>query len=209
MANKINQSTITKCMDWAYEKAINGVPGIDSAEELARSYMKSGVTTRNDVDSLIRWQCSKSAISGFVTSFGGFLAMPVALPANLTSVLYVQIRMIAAIAYMAGLDARDDRVRTMVYACLVGSSAAEVVRNVGIAIGEKVTVQTIKKISVQTVRSINKKVGFKLVTKFGEKGLINLGKGIPFIGGIFGGVVDAAATKAVGRVARDTFFPKG
>ncbi|MEE1259770.1 MAG: hypothetical protein U0K66_06265 [Paludibacteraceae bacterium] len=38
----LTQETIMKAMDWAYEKAVNGngVPGIDSAEEIANNYLK-------------------------------------------------------------------------------------------------------------------------------------------------------------------------
>lgn len=54
--------------------------------------------------------------------------MPVAIPANITSVLYVQIRMIAAIAIMGGYNLRDDRVKSLVYVCLVASSTADVVK---------------------------------------------------------------------------------
>lgn len=38
----LTQEMIIKAMDWAYEKAVNsnGVPGIDSAEEIANNYLK-------------------------------------------------------------------------------------------------------------------------------------------------------------------------
>jgi hypothetical protein len=34
------------------------------------------------------------------------------------------------------------------------------------------------------LKKINQKVGFRLVTKFGEKGIINLSKLIPVVGGL-------------------------
>lgn len=37
MAEKIDQSTMMKCMDWAYDKAVNGIPGLDSAIEMAEN----------------------------------------------------------------------------------------------------------------------------------------------------------------------------
>lgn len=39
--------------------------------------------------------------------------LPVAIPANISSVLYIQLRMIAAIAIMSGHDVKDDKVRTL------------------------------------------------------------------------------------------------
>lgn len=62
--------------------------------------------------------------------------------------------------------------------------------------------------SAATVRQINQKVGFKLFTKFGEKGIINFGKAVPLLGGVVGGLFDVIATNTVGNVAIDTFLPK-
>lgn len=45
-------------------------------------------------------------------------------------------------------------------------------------------------------------MGFRLLTKFGEKGVINLGKAIPLIRGIVGATFDSVATNTIGNVAR-------
>jgi uncharacterized tellurite resistance protein B-like protein len=52
---------------------------------------------------------------------------------------------------------------------------------------------------------INRAVGFRLVTKFGTKGVVNLGKAIPLVGGVIGGSIDALSTNKIGNVARDCF----
>lgn len=203
----ISQEKIMHALDWAYEKSINGVAGLDSAEELAKSYMQGNGNKYEQANSLIRWQNTKSATSGFITGLGGIVTLPVAIPANITSVLYVQVRMIAAIAHIGGYDIRDDRVKTLVYACLVANSAKDLAKDVGIAVGNKVAINAIKSISGKTLQEINKKVGFKLFTKFGEKGVVNLGKAVPLLGGLIGGSFDAYTTNAIGNVARDTFTP--
>ena len=64
----------------------------------------------------------------------------------------------------------------------------------------------LKNMSRSVITEINKKVGFRLFTKFGEKGVINLGKAIPVIGGLISGTLDAVATNTIGNVARDTFI---
>lgn len=204
----LTQSTVMKAMDWAYEKAVNGVAGLDSAEEMAAEYMKGEGTLREKANSLIRWQNTKAGTSGFITGLGGLLTLPVTLPANITSVLYVQIRMIAAIAKMGGYNLRDDKVKSLVYTCLVATSAADVVKQTGIKIGEKLATNAIKGMSAATIRTINQKVGFKLFTKFGEKGVVNFGKAIPILGGVIGGLFDTISTNTIGNVARDTFLPK-
>ncbi|MBF8693417.1 MULTISPECIES: EcsC family protein [Pseudomonas] len=204
----ISQEKITQALDWAYEKSVNGFSGLDSAQELADSYMKSDDTPYEQANSLIRWQNTKSATSGFVTGLGGLITLPIALPANLTSVLFVQVRMIAAIAHIGGYDIKDDRVKTLVYACLTANSVKEVLKDVGITVGNKLLMNAVKSISGQTLKAINKKVGFTLVTKMGKTGVINLGKSVPLIGGVVGGSFDAYTTNKIGNIARDTFTPK-
>lgn len=108
----LTQSTIVKAMDWAYDKAVAGIGGFDSAEDIAADYLKQNGSLRDKANSLIRWQNAKVGTSGFVT---GLITLPVSLPANITSVLYVQIRMIAAIAKMGGYDLKDDRVKSLVF----------------------------------------------------------------------------------------------
>lgn len=193
-------------LEWSYEKAINGVAGLDSASELAQSYMQSDKDRSGQANSLIRWQNTKAGTSGFLSGLGGILTMPVTIPANVASVIFVQMRMIAAIAHIGGHDIRDDRVKALVYACLTGNAAKDILKDIGIVAGTKFTTSAIKKISGETIKIINQKVGFRLVTKFGEKGVINLGKVVPLVGGIIGATFDSVATNTIGNIARDTFI---
>ncbi|WP_418213131.1 EcsC family protein [Bacteroides difficilis] len=202
----LSQEVILNALDWAYDKAVNGVRGLDSAQDMADDYLKGEGALIDKVNSLIRWQNTKAGTSGFITGLGGLLTLPLTLPANITSVLYVQIRMVAAIAIMGGYDVKDDRVRSIVYSCIAASSAAEVAKNFGIKLGNKLAMQGIKKISGETLKKINQAVGFRLLTKFGQKGFVNLGKTIPFVGGIVGATFDVVATNTVGNVARNTFI---
>ncbi|MCM2535201.1 hypothetical protein NDK43_26175 [Neobacillus pocheonensis] len=69
---KITHETIMRALDWSYETAVNGgIPGIDSAIELAENSMKKKGTVEQQVNKLIRWQNTKSATSGFLTGLGG------------------------------------------------------------------------------------------------------------------------------------------
>src|SRR5439155_5149659 len=84
-------------LEWAYGRAIAGVPGLDGAEELAKSYAGRCATTDEAIATLIAWQSGKAGIAGFVTGCGGAIALPIAMPANLLSTLYIQLRLVAAI----------------------------------------------------------------------------------------------------------------
>lgn len=198
-----------KALDWGYENALNGIPGFASAYELADNYASKDRALRKNVNALIRWQNTKSATSGFLTGLGGILTMPVTIPVNLASVMYVQIRMIAAIAHIGGYDLKDDRVKSLVFACMAGNGAKDILKDVGVVIGKKMTTQAIKNISGKTITAINQKVGFRLLTKFGQKGAINLGKMVPIAGGVIGGTFDSVSTNIIGNIARNTFVEKG
>lgn len=202
----LSHKVIMQSLDWAYNKAVYGVRGLDSAEELAHDYSKQDDSLLDQINALIRWQNAKAGTSGFVTGLGGILTVPVTLPVNITSVLYLQLRMIAAIAIMCGYDVKNDKVKTLAYSCLVATSSAEIVKNLGIKIGEKVAVSALKRIPGSLFVKVNQAVGFRLLTKFGEKGVLNIVKGIPLVGGIIGATFDILSTNTVGNIARDLFI---
>ncbi|OLS33874.1 EcsC family protein [Bacillus sp. MRMR6] len=203
----LTHDAIMNALDWSYDTAINGgIPGMDTAVELADNYLKKKGSLEEQVNSLIRWQNTKSVTSGFLTGLGGIITLPVAIPANIASVLLVQIRMVAAIAHMGGNNLKDDEVKSYVYLCLAGNGAKEIAKNTGIVIGQKLAMSGIKKIPSAVITKINQAVGFRLLTKFGEKGAINLGKAVPLVGGIIGGTVDGITTNIIGDVARKIFI---
>ena len=53
---------------------------------------------------------------------------------------------------------------------------------------------------------INQKVGFKLITKAGSKGVLNMTKMIPVVGAVFGASFDIVATKTIGATAKKIFI---
>ena len=197
---------IIKALDYSYNKAIDGLPGLDTSEELAQNYLIGDGALEDKAKRLVKWQMAKAGTSGFITGIGGLITMPVAIPANITSVMYVQVRMIASIAVMGGYDIRSDQVKSLVYICLCGSAVTDIVKDVGINVGTKLSITAINKISGATLTKINQAVGFRLLTKFGQTGVINLGKSIPFVGGIIGGTVDGVSTKTIGNIAINTFL---
>lgn len=132
--------------------------------------------------------------------------MVATLPANITSVMYVQLRMCCAIAKMGGYDIHSDQVQTLIYACLTGSAISDILKQVGIKFGNKFGVAMVKKIPGATLTAINQKVGFRFITKFGETGVVNLGKVVPVLGGVIGGGVDVASTRVIGNNAFKIFI---
>ena len=193
-------------LDVCYDKALQGVlPGEKSVEELAEDYLAKTSSREKAIDKLIGYQTVLCGTNGFITGLGGLLALPVTIPTNVAGVIYVQLRMIAAIAHINGYDIYSDQVRTIAYACLTGSSAANILKNVGIKISEKMAVNALKKVPGAILIKINQQVGFRLVTKFGQKGLVNVIKMMPLVGGVVGGVFDTGMTLTIGNIAKKVF----
>lgn len=205
-----DSSSVLKVLDWAYEKALTlNMPGTDNAYELAESYLKESGTLQDQINSLIRWQNAKSGAAGFSMNLGGLITLPVALPANFASVTFVQIRVVAAIAHMCGYDLKDDKVKTLVYASLVGNAVKDVLKEVGVQVTTKVSVKLIKTyLTREIINVINKAIGFRLLTQAGSKGIINAAKIVPFLGGLVAGTIDAYSTNYIGNTARDLFLPQ-
>ncbi|MGE7843600.1 EcsC family protein [Lysinibacillus sp. NPDC093712] len=204
-----NEGNVQKILDWTYEKVLIGIPGTYSVYELSNSYLSKNPTKDKAIDSLIRWQQSKAGANGFAAGLGGLISLPIAIPTNLVSVMYMQIRMIAAIAHIRGYDLKDDQVQTFVYACLTGQSASDLIKQNGIIIASKIGKVQVQRIPGKVLTQINQKVGFRLVTKAGEKGAVNLGKMIPLLGGVVGATFDASTTYIIGKAAKKTFIEGG
>lgn len=204
--NLKNQGLVMKMLDWAYSKAITGFMGAESAYDLGNSYLQSKGDLGGQVDKLIKWQVTKSATSGFLTGIGGLAFMPFSIPANVASVVYLQIRMITAIAYMGGHDIQSDQVKSMVYVSMVGNGAKEILKDLGIKTGERVMTHIAQTASLKMLNIINEKTSTNLVTKFGTKGLSKLGKAVPLMGGLVGGAFDGITTGIVGKTAKKIFI---
>lgn len=207
MANLISMKSMNELLEWSYEKAVQGLPNMGTAEELANDYLSTPGSLEDKMNALIRWQNAKAGSAGFLANMGGLITLPVALPMNIASTLYVQMRMIAAIAHMAGHDIRHDKVKTLMMMCLLGSSANEIAKDFGITFGTKFATSYIQKnVTREILAKINKAVGFRLLTKSGSKGLINLTKAVPILGGLIGGGFDAFSTNVIGNQAKKVFL---
>lgn len=203
----ITQEDIMKLLDTCYDKALHGINKVSpSIEQFAEDYLKKENDEKKAVKEMLNNQIAKCTTSGFITGFGGAITMPISIPANIGSVLYIQMRMIACTAYLAGYDLNSDQVQTFVYACLAGVSVNSVIKQAGIKVGVKMAEKAIQKIPGKALVKINQKIGFRFITKFGQKGIINLGKMLPGIGAIINGGLDFVETKIIADRAYKMFF---
>ena len=203
----ISQEEIMQLLDKLYEQSTQGIAKVSPPiEELAADYLQKNSDVDAAAKQFVNYQIAKCTTSGFLAGLGGLIMLPVALPANVGSVLYVQMRMIACLAYMGGFDTDSDQVQTLVYACLAGISIDQIIKQAGIQFGNKLAMAMVKKIPGEVLTKINQKVGFRFLTKFGAKGVINIGKAVPIIGGIISGGFDFAETKTIANRAYKMFI---
>lgn len=202
----ITPEQMTQVLEKCYDAALTGVPGSKPCEELATEYLQKYRNPQIAARKLIDQQILKCSASGFITNIGGLITLPVALPANIASVLYVQLRMIASIAYMGGYDLKSDEVQTLIYLCLIGTSIADACKSTGVSIANKTTRSLLNKVPASFLKSINHKVGFRMVTRAGTKGAINLVSLVPIAGGLVGAGIDFVSTRKIANKAFNAFL---
>lgn len=203
----ISQDDIMKILDNCYEACLNGIPKVsDDVRIVADEYLNKYKNKETACKKMLDNQIIKCTTSGFITGFGGILTLPVSLPANITSVIYVQMRMIACAAYMGGYDLSSDETRTFIYACLAGVAVNGLIKQASLKFSVKFANVLIKKIPGKVLTKINQKVGMRFITKFGTKGVINLGKMVPGVGAVIGGSLDFIETKVIANRAYKWFI---
>ena len=135
-----------KLLDKLYGQSINGIPKVSlPIDKLANDYLQKNKDISSAAKNFIAFQTAKCTTSGFLSGLGGLITLPVSIPANIGSVLYVQMRMIACLAYMGGYDTDSDQVQTLVYACLAGVSIDKVLKSVGVQFSTKLATAMVRK----------------------------------------------------------------
>lgn len=206
MKINLTEEQLLNVLNKCYAAALDGIPKTKTCYDLASEYLSKYGSKEKAVKNFVKWQTAKCTTSGFLTSLGGIVTLPIAIPANLATVWYVQLRMIATIANIAGYDPSDDEVQSLAYICLTGSSVSKIFRETGVELGNKLTVAAIEKIPTKALQKINHTVGKRMITKFGTTGVINLEKMIPFVGGIVGGSFDYVGTRIIAKKTQDVFL---
>jgi hypothetical protein len=88
----------TRVVERLLDAGIDGRGPFDSAAKIAGDALRMHDRGDAAVDAIIKEHTILAAGGGFVTSMGGFITMPVSLPANVLEFYLVATRMVAAIA---------------------------------------------------------------------------------------------------------------
>lgn len=184
---------------------VNGAGPWKGSRQLADEHLRQHHDPERAIARLIKTHMTLAGTAGAVTGLGGFATMPLAVPADLASLWILQGRLAGAIAHLRGYDLDSEEVRSVVLLTLLGSTGAEALSTAGIQLGTKSAVTALKRVPGKVLIEINKKVGFRLVTKAGTTGVVNLTKLVPVAGGVVGGGINAASTRIVGEWAKKNF----
>ncbi|MFD9702161.1 EcsC family protein [Lentzea sp. NPDC059081] len=186
-----NKGELTKAQqgiaDYLLRAGVDGFGPFKSAREAASDALAKKGDEVAAIRHLIRTHVALAGAQGFITNLGGLITLPVSLPSNVAATYVIQTHLIASIASLRGHDVDSEEVQTAILLCLLGNAGTELFKKVGI-------------------KQFTKKAASALITRYGTKKLGSLAaKGVPVLGGVIGGGVDAASTRAVGAFANRYF----
>ena len=185
------------------EIAIDGYGRVPSAKAVAARHLERlGGSVDEAITSIIDHHIRLASAQGFVTNIGGVAALPVAIPANITGVAIVQVRMVAAIAHLRGYDLNDNRVRTALVMCLMGGE--QVAKHIaeGTLPTSPMAVATAPIFDPDLDRQVADDVVTDLAARIGGKNLaLAIVKRLPLAGGGVSAIMDGFATYQIGRYA--------
>lgn len=188
------------------DTGIDGRGPVDGAQKVADSALSGTPDAESAIDRVVRNHLAAAGAGGFVTGLGGFVTLPVALPANVLEFYLVATRMVASIACLRGYDIRQQQIRTAVLLTLVGADADDLLTKAGVAGGgHRLTNLAAQRLPGPALMVVNKAIGFRLVSQVGRSTLARLGKAVPVVGGAVGAGLDVYMLKRIADHARQEF----
>lgn len=186
---------------------IDGRGPLKPAREAAEKALKA--TNGNHeaaIDKVIKEHLKIGAAGGFATGLGGFITMPVALPANIIEFYITATRMVAATAHLRGHDLTREEIRTAVLLTLTGSQTDDILTKAGVSPAAGVATNVVlKNLPHAALMMVNKGIGFRLLRNLGTKAFAKLGKAVPLAGGVVGAGLDTWMLKRIADNAKKEF----
>jgi hypothetical protein len=209
-ADAVPAGAVTRMVERLLDVGIDGRGPFDSAQRIADVAIADHVDADRAIDALVRSHMRLAAAGGFLTGLGGFVTMPVALPANVLEFYLVATRMVASIASARGYDIRRPEVRSAVLLALVGADADDLLSSAGLRPSAFSPTWRLADLAAQRLPGpalmvVNKGVGFRLLTQVGKKSLTRLGKAVPMVGGVLGAGLDTFLLSRIADHARHEF----
>lgn len=203
--------SLTKFVDTLLDAGIDGRGPFDPARQVADEALRAnGGDAEKAIDAIVRKHITLAAGNGFVTSLGGFITMPVALPANVLGFYLVATRMTAAVAAIRGYDITNEQIRTAVLLSLVGTDSSDPLKKAGVvAPAGRLTNLAAQRLPGPALMMVNKAVGFRLLSRTGTGVLKRFGRAVPVLGGAVGAGTDAYLLNKIADQSRVEFPRRG
>lgn len=200
-------NSATKVVENLLDTGIDGKGPFDSADKIAQNALKKNNGNADEaVDDIVKGHLKLAAASGFVTSLGGFITLPVSLPANVLGFYLLATRMTASIAKVRGYDIAQEQIRTAVLLTLVGADAEDLLAKAGmVAPTGRLTSLAAQRLPGPALMVVNKAIGFRLLSTAGKKTFSRFGRNVPIVGGVVGAGLDGWLLKRISDNARREF----
>ncbi len=198
----------TRMIERLMDVGIDGKGPFDSAQKVADVAMAENSGAERAIDAMVGSHLRLAAAGGFATSLGGFVTLPIALPANVLGFYLVATRLVAGIASIRGYDIRQAEVRSAVLLALVGADADDLLKKAGYVSTGALANLAAQRLPGPALMAVNKGVGFRLLSQVGKKSLARFGKAVPLVGGVVGAGVDTFLLKRLADHARQEFPPR-
>lgn len=191
---------------WILDAAIDGVgPMEDAITTSNRRLAAAGGDAEAAIRQLTTSEMRALGLSGFVSGFGGFSTMPLALPADLTLYHLRAARLAACVAHLRGYDLGSPVVRLLVALTLAGSEGRRLASRQGVELGSFESIGRLHDLPAKLLQDMEQAVGIKLITNASVKGAINLARFVPVVGGVAAGAVNVVGLRDIVTAATSNF----
>jgi hypothetical protein len=202
-----DDSVVDRALYEIVRLAIEGVGPFKGAADLVEPLRRKGMTTSAIVTRLIRTQCTQATAQGAVAGLGGLVTATVGLVPAAAAAVFVQARLVAAIAHSHGHDLDDPAVRNRIIQLVTGASAATGAKKVGMEMGERAARSVAPRLQARAASRVASRVAAgrsagTIATRVASGGV---GRAVPVVGAVVGGAVDLAVTRRIAERARREF----
>lgn len=198
-------NSVVRLIESILDTGIDGKGPFHSAQQVADVALSGHADVEQAVDAVVSSHLKLAAAGGFATGLGGFITLPVALPANVVEFYLVATRMVAAVASARGYDLRQPEIRAAVLLTLVGADSDDLLQKAGVTATGRLSNLAAQRLPGPALMVVNKAVAFRLISQMGKKALVRMGKALPVVGGVVGAGLDAYLLKRIADQARHEF----
>ena len=196
---------VVRLIESVLDTGIDGRGPFHSAQQVADVALSNHPDSEQAIDAIVSSHLKLAAAGGFATGLGGFVTLPVALPANVVEFYLVATRMVAAVASARGYDLRQPQIRSAVLLTLVGADSDDLLKKAGVASTGRLSNLAAQRLPGPALMVVNKAVAFRLISQVGKKALVRMGKAVPLVGGAVGAGLDAFLLKRIADEAKHEF----